>query len=62
MRFLRGVKGQTGLDRFRNDDIRREVNTMFVNYLLTCYRVSWRAHVETGWKNRDYHYKGSRKI
>ena len=45
MRFLRRVKGCTRLDRFRNDDIRRELDIFSINRKIADNRRNWIDHI-----------------
>lgn len=46
MRFLRSVKGCRIIDKIRNEDIRRELNSKPLLDAVTDYRIQWKEHVE----------------
>jgi hypothetical protein len=44
--ILRSVKGRTGLDKIRNEDVRKELGVVSINDRKRRYRQDWREHVE----------------
>lgn len=68
MKFLRGVKGCTRLDRYRNDDIRNELNLLPIIDKIKEYRIRWSNHLRRMDKERipkqvlDYKPQGRRDI
>ncbi|KAJ4439494.1 hypothetical protein ANN_07618 [Periplaneta americana] len=68
MKFLRGVKGCTRLDRYRNDDIRNELNLLPIIDKIKEYRIRWSNHLRRMDKERipkqvlDYKPQGRRNI
>jgi hypothetical protein len=46
MSFLRAVKGCTGHDRLRNEDIRNELGIEPIRDKLSNYRQNWETHLE----------------
>ncbi|KAJ4445095.1 hypothetical protein ANN_06894 [Periplaneta americana] len=68
MKFLRGVKGCTRLNRYRNDDIRNELNLLPIIDKIKEYRIRWSNHLRRMDKERipkqvlDYKQQGRRDI
>ncbi|KAJ4434311.1 hypothetical protein ANN_22866 [Periplaneta americana] len=52
MKFLIGVKGCTRLDRYRNDDIRNELNLLPIIDKIKEYRIRWSNHLRRMDKER----------
>ena len=46
MRFLRGVKGCSRIDRIRNEMIRQEVQVFNLNEKIKFNRNTWQEHLE----------------
>jgi hypothetical protein len=68
VRPLRPVKGCTRIGRFRNEDVRHELNVTSVTQYIERYRERWGEHLETMDLNRlpaiSYRYrsKGRRDV
>lgn len=68
MKFLRRVKGCTKRDRFRNTDIRHELNVNSINDVIKEYRKNWKEHLDRMDDNRlprkamKYKCKGRRSV
>jgi hypothetical protein len=52
MKYLRTVKGCTGLDQIRNEDIRNELGISPLSEKITEYRNKWKAHLQRMEHNR----------
>jgi hypothetical protein len=47
MRFLRSVKGYTGLDKIRNEVIRKELEIPGIQDVRSKHKQNWINHLET---------------
>jgi hypothetical protein len=65
MKYLRTVKGYTGLDQTRNEDIRHELGISPLSEKITEYRNKWKAHLQRTERTRTplqaYKYQPSGK-